>query len=115
MPVRGDVDMASADPCMQKALKAVEDPDKIATGVQRFITEDTSNELNSLITQYWADDSMTADQAQAKLVEILKNSSLIPRSGRRRGEYGAALLFASAAQPRRFEDIGPAGEILDNA
>ena len=26
MPVRGDVDMATADPCMQKALKAVEDP-----------------------------------------------------------------------------------------
>ncbi len=74
MPVRGDVDMASADPCMQKALKAVEDPAKIATGVQRFINEDTNNELNSLITQYWSDDSMTAEVAQAKFVEILKNA-----------------------------------------
>ena len=34
MPVRGDVDMATADPCMQKALKAVEDPAKIAHGRQ---------------------------------------------------------------------------------
>ena len=75
MPVRGDVDMATADPCMQKALKAVEDPNKIATGVQRFITEDTTNEMNGLITQYWSDDAMTADQAQAKFVEILKNSN----------------------------------------
>ncbi len=74
MPVRGDVDMATADPCMQKALKAVEDPSKIASGVQRFITEDTSNQLNSLITQYWADDSMTAEAAQAKFVDIIKNS-----------------------------------------
>ena len=75
MPVRGDVDMSTADPCMQKALKAVEDPKAIATGVQRFINEDTTNELNSLITQYWSDDAMTADQAQAKFVEILKNSN----------------------------------------
>jgi glucose/mannose transport system substrate-binding protein len=75
MPVRGDVDMATADPCMQKALKAVEDPKKIASGVQRFITEDTSNELNSLISQFWSDDSMTPEAAQAKFVEILKNSN----------------------------------------
>src|SRR6185503_14218385 len=44
MPVRGDVDMSTADPCMQKALKAVEDPKRIATAVNRFINEDTSNE-----------------------------------------------------------------------
>ncbi|MCB1497725.1 MAG: carbohydrate ABC transporter substrate-binding protein [Bauldia sp.] len=75
MPVRGDVDMASADPCMQKALKAVEDPAKIATGVQRFITEDTNNELNALITQYWSEDSMSAEDAQARWVEIFKNAS----------------------------------------
>jgi len=74
MPVRADVDMATADPCMQKALKAVDDPARIASGVQRFITEDTTNELNALITQYWSDDAMTADQAQAKFVEIIKNS-----------------------------------------
>ncbi|MCB1487777.1 MAG: carbohydrate ABC transporter substrate-binding protein [Bauldia sp.] len=75
MPVRGDVDMATADPCMQKALKAVEDPAKIATGVQRLTTEDTNNELNSLVTQYWSDDSMTAEDAQARWVEILENAS----------------------------------------
>ncbi len=74
MPVRGDVDMSTADPCMQKALQAVEHPDEIASGVQRFITEDTSNQLNSLITQFWADDSMTVEDAQAKFVDILKNS-----------------------------------------
>jgi glucose/mannose transport system substrate-binding protein len=74
MPVRGDVDMSTADPCMQKALQAVEDPAKIATGQQRFITEDTTNQLNSLITQFWADDAMTVEDAQAKFVDILKNS-----------------------------------------
>jgi len=75
MPVRGDVDMASADPCMQKALKAVEDPSKIATAVQRFITEDTNNEINALISQFWSDDNMSAADAQKKFVEILGHAT----------------------------------------
>ena len=75
MPVRADVDMATADPCMQKALKAVDDPAKIAVSVGRFLTEDTNNELNALISQFWSDDSMTPEQAQAKFVEILKNAA----------------------------------------
>ena len=74
MPVRGDVDMSTADPCMQKALKAVEDPAKIATAVQRLTTEDTNNELNALVSQYWADDNMSAEDAQKKWVEILSHA-----------------------------------------
>jgi glucose/mannose transport system substrate-binding protein len=74
MPVRADVDMSTADPCMQKALKTVDDPARIATAVNRFITEDTTNEMNALISQFWSDDAMTPEQAQAKFVDILKNS-----------------------------------------
>src|SRR4029079_9150168 len=58
MPVRGDVDMATADPCMQKALKAVEDPKRLASAVNKFINEDTTNELNSVVSAFWADDNM---------------------------------------------------------
>ena len=60
---------------MQKALKALADPKRIASAINRFITEDTTNELNALITQFWSDDAMTPEQAQAKFVEILKNST----------------------------------------
>lgn len=74
MPVRGDVDMSTADPCMQKALEAVEDPAKIATAVQRFTTEDTNNELNALVSQFWSDDNMSAEDAQAQWVEILSHA-----------------------------------------
>lgn len=75
MPVRGDVDMSTADPCMQKALKAVEHPEEIADSPGRFITADTSNALAALVSQFWSDDNMTAEQAQAKWVEIIKNAS----------------------------------------
>ncbi len=74
MPVRADVDMSTADPCMQKALNAIKDPANIVTGAQRWITEDTNSQLNDLIAQYWSDDSMTAEDAQAKYVDILANA-----------------------------------------
>jgi glucose/mannose transport system substrate-binding protein len=74
MPVRADVDMSTADPCMQKALKAVEDPAKIVTAMNRFITENTNQQINELISQYFADDSMTPEEGAAKYAEIIELS-----------------------------------------
>ena len=74
MPVRGDVDMSTADPCMQKSLKAVEDPANIVTATNRFITENTNQQLNELVAQFFADDTMTADDATAKFATIIGNS-----------------------------------------
>mgnify|MGYP000932415990 CR=1 FL=1 len=74
MPVRGDVDMSTADPCMQKALKAVEDPAKIVTATNRFITENTNQQINELVAQFFADDSMTPEDATAKFADIIGNS-----------------------------------------
>lgn len=74
MPVRGDVDMGTADPCMQKALKAVEDPAKVVTATNRFITENTNQQINELVSQFFADDSMSAEDATAKFATIVGNS-----------------------------------------
>jgi glucose/mannose transport system substrate-binding protein len=74
MPVRADVDMSTADPCMQKALKAVEDPAKIVTATNRFITENTNQQINELIGQYFADDSVSADDATKRFSDIIANS-----------------------------------------
>ena len=74
MPVRGDVDMSTADPCMQKALKAVDDPSKIVVATNRFITENTNQQINELVAQYFSDDSMTAEAATASFADIIANS-----------------------------------------
>ena len=53
MPVRADVDMATADPCMQKALKAVDDPKQDRhRGPTASSPKTPTNEINELITQY---------------------------------------------------------------
>jgi glucose/mannose transport system substrate-binding protein len=74
MPVRADVDMSTADPCMQKALQAVEDPAKIVPGTNRFITENTNQQINELISNYFADDSVTPEDAAAQFAEIIELS-----------------------------------------
>jgi glucose/mannose transport system substrate-binding protein len=74
MPVRADVDMSTADPCMQKALQAVDDPAKIVTAMNRFITENTNQRINELIAQYFADDSITPEDGAAQYAEIISTS-----------------------------------------
>ena len=48
MPVRDDVDMSLADPCMQKGLAIIKDPANIAGRRQRWLTNDTTNQINDL-------------------------------------------------------------------
>jgi len=52
----------------------VEDPANIVTATNRFITENTNQQLNELVAQYFADDSMTADDATAKFATIIGSS-----------------------------------------
>ena len=74
MPVRDDVDMSLADPCMLKGLSIIKDPANIQVEAGRWLTEDTNNQINALMTQFFSDDAMTVDDAQAKYWEILKNA-----------------------------------------
>ena len=74
MPVRADVDMSTADPCMQKALLAVEDPDKIVPATNRYITENTNQQINELVANFFADDSVTPEAAAASFAQIVELS-----------------------------------------
>ena len=75
-PVRSDVDMGSADPCLQKALDIFNNhPDEIVTDAQRWLSNDTTNQMNDLFTKFFNDPTYTVDQAQADYVNILKNAN----------------------------------------
>jgi glucose/mannose transport system substrate-binding protein len=72
-PVRADVDMGSADPCLQKALDIFNNhPDQIVTDAQRWLSNDTTNQMNDLFTKFFNDPIYPVDQAQADYVDILK-------------------------------------------
>ncbi|HVW93500.1 MAG TPA: ABC transporter substrate-binding protein [Devosia sp.] len=75
-PVRSDVDVASADPCLQKTLDIYNNhPDEVVTDVNRWLSNDTVNQMNDLFTKFFNDPSYTVDQAQADYVNILKNAN----------------------------------------
>jgi glucose/mannose transport system substrate-binding protein len=74
MPVRADVDMSTADPCMQKALQAVDDPAKIVPATNRYITENTNQQINELVANFFADDSVTPEAAAASFASIVELS-----------------------------------------
>ena len=73
LPIRGDIDLSTANDCMQKGLKILADGNVLPSGVILF-TEDTNNQLNDLMTTFWNDLDMTVAEVQAKYAEIIGNA-----------------------------------------
>lgn len=70
LPVRGDIDMSAANACMQKGLEILAQPGGVLTAGNVVWTEDTVQRQEDLMSQYFADPSMTAESVQAELVKI---------------------------------------------
>ena len=61
---------------LQKALDIFNNhPDEIVTDAQRWLSNDTTNQMNDLFTKFFNDPNYTVDQAQADYVNILKNAN----------------------------------------
>jgi glucose/mannose transport system substrate-binding protein len=74
MPIRDDVDMSLADDCMKVGLSIIGDEKNIAVDSGRWLNTDTNGQMNDLFAQFWAEDSMTIEDAQARYVEIIKTA-----------------------------------------
>ena len=70
LPVRGDVDLASANDCMKKGLEILASGNILPDGNQ-LLTQDTSNQLNDLMVEFWNDQSITAEDAQERYAAII--------------------------------------------
>ena len=73
LPVRGDIDMSSANDCMQKGLSLLAEG-ALLPDTNMLLTPDTANQLNDLFTQFFADASMSAEAAQAAFVDIIADA-----------------------------------------
>jgi glucose/mannose transport system substrate-binding protein len=69
LPVRGDIDMSSANDCMQKGLKILADGGILPSGDMVF-TPDTSTQIEELMAEFWSSD-MSAEDAQARYASII--------------------------------------------
>ena len=73
LPVRGDIDMSSANACMQKGLNILAAGGIMPSNRQTF-DADTDQQINDLMAEFWATD-MPAEEAQASYVSIIKRAN----------------------------------------
>lgn len=70
LPVRGDIDMSSANGCMQKGLGILADGGVLPSGDQS-LSADTQTQIEDLMAQFWSGDMSAADAQEnyAQLIE----------------------------------------------
>ena len=71
LPVRDDVDLARPTDCMKKGLEILKDPTSVVENSEIFVSADTQGQIEDLISEFWANDSLTADDAQKRFVDII--------------------------------------------
>jgi glucose/mannose transport system substrate-binding protein len=77
LPMRGDVDLSAANDCMKKGLEILDhpaDPNQVFPNDVQMLDRDSINQINDLMTNFFATPSMTVADVQAKFVEIIKNA-----------------------------------------
>jgi len=72
LPVRGDIDMSSANDCMQKGLKILADGGVLPSG-DMALTPDTSTQIEELMAEFWSGD-MSAKDAQKRYASIIESA-----------------------------------------
>ena len=73
LPVRGDVDLNTANDCMKKGLDILAKGD-IVPATTELMTEDTNTQLNDLFAEFFANPSITPEDAQKRFVDIIKSA-----------------------------------------
>ena len=73
LPVRGDIDMSTANDCMQKGLKILADGNILPDG-NMTLSPDTSSQIEDLMVEFWNDPSVTAADAQATYASIIASA-----------------------------------------
>jgi glucose/mannose transport system substrate-binding protein len=73
VPVRLDVDVSGMDACAQAGAAALRDPKRQVPTTDFLISPDLSGALDDVITQYWNNAGMSADEFVAKFVAAFES------------------------------------------
>ena len=73
LPIRGDVDLNAANDCMRKGLEILKQGNTVPD-TNQLMTQDTNNQINDLFAEFFADPSITPEDAQKRFAEIIANA-----------------------------------------
>lgn len=75
LPVRGDVDLASADECMKKGLAILaKGPSAIIPAPDQLMTADSNTQINDLFAEFFAKPQMAVKDAQKRFVALIASA-----------------------------------------
>jgi glucose/mannose transport system substrate-binding protein len=74
LPMRPDVDLSAANDCMKKGLEILDKSTKVFPNDVQMIDRDSLNQIRDVMTEFFANKSITPETAQAQFVEIIKNA-----------------------------------------
>ncbi|WP_026187533.1 ABC transporter substrate-binding protein [Ensifer sp. BR816] len=70
LPVRGDVDLATANDCMKKGLEILA-KGNVIQGTDQLLSADSQKQKEDLFSEFFANPSMTPADAQKRFAEII--------------------------------------------
>ena len=73
LPVRGDIDMSTANGCMQKGLDILAKGNVLPDG-DNVLSPDTQGQIQDLMAEFWGSDDLSAAEAQARYADIIANA-----------------------------------------
>jgi glucose/mannose transport system substrate-binding protein len=73
LPVRGDVDLAAANDCMKKGLDILA-KGNVIPWTDQLLSQDTQKQKEDLFSEFFANPSITAEDAQKRFAEIIASA-----------------------------------------
>lgn len=73
LPVRGDVDLAAANDCMKKGLDILA-KGNVIEGTDQLLSADSQKQKEDLFSEFFANASMTPEDAQKRFVDIIASA-----------------------------------------
>ncbi|CAN7350965.1 ABC transporter substrate-binding protein [Pararhizobium sp. LjRoot235] len=73
LPVRGDVDLATANDCMKKGLEILA-KGNVIQGTDQLLSADSQKQKEDLFSEFFANPSMTPEDAQKRFADIIASA-----------------------------------------
>ncbi|MEZ2127247.1 MULTISPECIES: ABC transporter substrate-binding protein [unclassified Sinorhizobium] len=73
LPVRGDVDLGAANDCMKKGLDILA-KGNVVSWTDQLLSADSQNQKNDLFSEFFANPSMTPEDAQKRFADIIASA-----------------------------------------
>ncbi|RCS22250.1 carbohydrate ABC transporter substrate-binding protein [Phyllobacterium salinisoli] len=74
LPVRGDIDMATANECMKKGIEILKNPDNIIPSTDQLRAPDTQGQVEALAAEFFSNPDMSVEDMQERYAEIVETA-----------------------------------------